>query len=204
MCGRYAFSPDADIKERFNLKSLPPTLFKNYNSAPGQFAQVIINNPAQIVTMKWGITPAWSKNPIGIINTRSDSLASKNFYQPLLSQYRCLIPINGFYEWQVNGSQKKPYYFFSPNNKYLALAGIYQNNSFSIITVNPNSVVSQVHSRMPAILRQEDEFKWLSLSGKTELLSLVNSFPSDSLSFHQVSHSVNTVSNNSPDQIDKI
>jgi putative SOS response-associated peptidase YedK len=177
MCGRYAFWSVDSLSERYtavNKFSFEPS----YNIAPGNLSPVITrNSPNKIVLMKWGLIPFWAKDPrIGykMINARAEGIENKPAFRKPVRASRCLIPLNGFYEWKrlnLEGKEEKiPWFFGLPDKKIFSLAGIYdtwkdaegkQILSYVIITTKANGLMSKVHDRMPVILNQPDEDKWL-------------------------------------------
>jgi putative SOS response-associated peptidase YedK len=189
MCGRFAFYDTADVYRRFSLK--PSLLFpKNHNCTPGQSLPVItfINNYL-LDLFRWGITPYWSMSKTkNLINIRSETLTQKTTFKKYFESQRCLIPANGFYEWGLSDGKKTPYFFTPSNSSYFVLAGLYDNNSFAIITTPPNSVVSPIHDRMPLILDNDKVDTWLDLSTPTNVLSkLMVPSPSTGLKLHSTS-----------------
>lgn len=216
MCGRYVFKNIAKLGQRFcadNTLIIKPS----YNVVPGNLMPVIIRkNPNQAVLMKWGLVPFWAKDPrIGykMINARSEEIHHKpSFRKPIRCQ-RCLVPADGFYEWQRQNQEKIPFYLALKNQESFALAGIYdqwrdaENKttfSFSIITTQPNSLVAKIHNRMPVILKKADEDKWLDLkTDLTKILQLLQPYPASQMTAWPVGKEVNNPENNSLDLIKK-
>lgn len=206
MCGRYALYTPNDIDGRFNIANhleLAPT----YNAAPGQELPVIFRNQSHnlVQTMKWGLVPFWAKDAaIGnaMINARAESVTVKPGFRTAFKTRRCLVPANGFFEWN---QKKQPYYFHA--DQLFAFAGIYdiwtdmfgrELYSYTIITTNPNGVVKPVHDRMPVILKAPDEKRWLDPSQLTStLVKLLDPYPADKLAGYQVSPEVNSPMQNS-------
>ena len=114
MCGRYKVTPGefSDLKLRFNLEEIP--LFKpRYNIAPTQQAPVIANldGANRVELFQWGLVPSWAKDiSIGnrMINARAETLAEKSSFKRLLSNRRCLVLADAFYEWRKEGKGKVP------------------------------------------------------------------------------------------------
>lgn len=171
MCGRFSLSNTTDIYRRFSLK--PPLLFKhNDNCSPGQILPVItFNNSYQFNLFRWGITPYWnSLNSRNLINIRYETLVQKNTFKEYFASNRCLVPANGFYEWAQKNGKKTPYYFTPVSSSFFTFAGLYNNDSFAIITTPANEVVSPIHSRMPLILDQKSQDLWLDLETPSDRL----------------------------------
>lgn len=171
MCGRYALTTPEKIGSRFtvvNSVDLAPT----YNASPGTDLPVIFRSQGSnlVQKMHWGLIPFWAKDPsIGnrLINARADTVALKPAFRAAFKNHRCLIPINGFYEWSI---QKRPFFFRPLKEELIALAGIYdiwtdtfgrETYSYSVITTEPNKLVAAVHNRMPVILDPQNESLWL-------------------------------------------
>lgn len=161
MCGRYAFFDLEGLRARFGveneLKGFEPT----NNAAPGMFLPVVTrNSPTQVNLMKWGLAPDWGgAKKYKLINARAETLDQKPYFRNLLLNQRGIVPANGFYEWQKE--TKKPFYFRANNNEILALAGLWDQKTFTIITTEANKAVSPIHNRMPVILTREAEEVWL-------------------------------------------
>lgn len=219
MCGRFAIFDLDSLPKRFSLTAnLPFDLKANFNAAPGQFLPVIIyRNGNELTLMRWGLIPSWAKDQsIGMrmINARMETIAEKPAFRSAFRQRRCIIPINGFYEWQVDKTKKHktPFYFHRKDDDLFALAGLYENwitpdqktlDTFTIVTTAPNAVVAPIHDRMPLILDTSDESTWLDQETNIESLTkLLTSHTDDQLNAQPVSLEVNLVSNNSPHLID--
>jgi len=198
MCGRYSFYPPKNFASRFSLELSSKDLDKltpNGNVSPGQVMPVITknDNSNQLDFMKWGLIPAWAKNykiDHGMINARSESLASKPSFKDSFQNSRCLIPATGFYEWQKTAKTSTPYLFQLKDQSLFSFAGLFSNSTYTIITTDPNPLVSKVHHRMPVILNQTDESIWLNPNSNPNLLlSLLKPFPSQFMSSTQQSPS---------------
>jgi putative SOS response-associated peptidase YedK len=169
MCGRYRLSRRKQIVEaHFSSVSGEEDWNPRYNIAPTQLVPVIRQNPKQPIRelslLRWGLIPSWMKDPSGaatMINARSETAGTKPAFRDALKSRRCLIPADGFYEWQRVGKTKQPYCFEVANAQMFAFAGIWERwkdpsgnwvKTCSILTTTPNAVTSAVHDRMPVIL----------------------------------------------------
>jgi putative SOS response-associated peptidase YedK len=178
MCGRYRLSRRKQIvEEYFDCVSDEPDWAPRYNVAPTQPVPVIRQHPKepvrQLSLMKWGLIPSWAKDAsaaAGMINARSETAATKPAFRDPLKSRRCLIPADGFYEWQRTGKGKQPYCFEANQGELFAFAGLWdgwKNSSgnwvktCSILTTTPNMVAGKVHDRMPVILDPESYDLWL-------------------------------------------
>lgn len=221
MCGRFAIYDIDALAERFSLaKELPLNLKANFNAAPNQFLPVIIRNDKNELTlMRWGLVPSWAKDEsvgMRMINARVETIAEKPSFRRALRQRRCIVPVNGFYEWQIDKTNKlkTPFYFHRKDDDLFALAGLYEAwitpdhqtlDTFTIVTTAPNAVVAPIHNRMPLILDTSDESTWLDQGTNVESLTkLLTSHTDDQLVTHPVSIEVNAPDNNSPHLIDPV
>jgi putative SOS response-associated peptidase YedK len=178
MCGRYRLSRRKQlVEEYFGTDSSEDDWDPRYNIAPTQSVLVIRQHPAEPIRklslLRWGLIPSWAKDPsvgAGMINARSETAAMKPAFREALQSRRCLLPADGFYEWQRTGKTRQPYCFEVSNGEMFAFAGLWdrwQNPSgtvfetCSILTTTPNAVTSAVHDRMPVILATESYDLWL-------------------------------------------
>lgn len=217
MCGRYTLHQKAQaLKSYYHLKALPNGLNDNYNVAPGQFMPVILNKDGEpeLEVMKWGLVPVWAKDlNIGykLINARDDTIFSKPVWRNIILRQRCLIPADGFYEWQkvsvASKEQKRPFYIKPKHDDLFSFAGVWDTykdieglelRTYSIITTSPNKEMANVHNRMPVILHQADEASWLepSVQTKENLEHFLRPYEDDSLEMYEVSRDVNNIRNN--------
>lgn len=177
MCGRFALTNTADIYKRFSLN--PSFLLpKNHNCSPGQSLPIItFDNGYQLDLFRWGITPFWSPQSKDMINIRSETLSQKTTFDKYFKTQRCLIPANGFYEWGVINGKKTPYFFTPISSSYFIFAGLYNDNSFAIITTPANNIVSPIHHRMPLILDHDAQDLWSNPKSNINLLTGLLSLP---------------------------
>ncbi len=154
-------------------------------------------NPDDIDLMIWGLIPSWTKDEesaqsirIKTFNAKAETLNEKPSYKNSFKSKRCMVLVNGFYEWQHVGKEKIPYFITLKNQKVFALAGLYDNwlnkntgemfNTFSIITTPANPMMEIIHNtkkRMPAILPPLSEKDWLNMSvNSSELNSFLKPF----------------------------
>lgn len=222
MCGRYTLHQKAQaLKSYYHLKALPNGLKDNFNVAPGQFMPVILNKDGEpeLEMMKWGLVPVWAKDPnIGykLINARDDTIFSKPVWRNIILRQRCLIPADGFYEWQkvslAGKEQKQPFYIKPKQADLFSFAGVWETRkdaeglelkTYSIITTSPNKEMKTIHNRMPVILHQEDYASWLepSLSSKSDIAPFLRPYEDNELEIYKVSKNVNTARNNSAELI---
>ena len=178
MCGRYRLSRRKQIlEEHFDSVSGTEDWNPRYNIAPTQPVPVIRQNPKEPVRelslVRWGLVPRWVKDPsvaARMINARSETVSTKPAFSDALRFRRCLVPADGFYEWQKTGKVKQPYCFEINDGELFAFAGIWDRwndasgkllETFSIMTTFPNAVMSSVHDRMPVIVSPDSYDCWL-------------------------------------------
>lgn len=230
MCGRYTIIHNVQaIAERFNVAVPQLAVTPSYNVAPTDAVPIIVADAGrrEMYLTQWGLVPFWAKDPeIGnrLINARAETLAEKASFKYALSRRRCLIPSDGFYEWQPTEGAKQPYYIRLKGGELFAFAGLWETwespdgsplISCAIITVEPNALVARIHSRMPAILQPEDEETWLFGRKDTptparrgaveaEMLKLVRPYPADRMEAYPVSRMVGNPANDTPRCIEPI
>ena len=208
MCGRFTLhSSVQSIADRFGLTAWSlGSISPRYNIAPTDMC-LILTSSAQGITseyMEWGFigNSGNKKQSFRIINSRSDKLTNIPRFLSSLQNRRCLVIADGFYEWERNSSTLGPMYYQLQDNSPFAFAGIWGhgiapsgNNvkRFSVITTGANTLIGQVHHRMPVILSEESADAWLDQSKKNSLslLSMLIPFPSGSMQAYRVSRSVN-------------
>jgi putative SOS response-associated peptidase YedK len=198
---RYSLCAPADqLHDRF-LVEVPPSYTPMYNAAPGQLLPVITNTgPRGISFFFWGLTPSWIKDkPISekIIHIRAELIPDKTVYRKNLSQHRCLIPADGFYEWKKVGKKTAiPYRYTLQSKELFSFAGLweeYEDNgeqfhTFRIITTPSDENFQLIDERMPVILNPEDEKTWLSNScTEGEWLAVLRPFSSLKLEGYSIS-----------------
>lgn len=212
MCGRFQLSVKGkQISERFNVEVFAELYKPSYNCAPSQNLPVITNSQSQKISfLKWGLIPFWAKDPkVGFrnINTRSETISEKPSFKNAFGRRRCLIPANGFYEWNKD---KIPYRIFLKNEELFAMAGIYEKwknaegkelDTFSIITTTANEAIKDIHHRMPVILKPEDEKSWLFEEDEKTLLNLLAPLEKSLIDLYPISKGINKSINNSPELI---
>ncbi len=159
MCGRFTLKSPGRIKfDRADRSSLP-SLVPRYNIAPSQNVLVAANfgNELDLRYLVWGRIPSWSKDGKGFINARSETIVDKPSFSESFQRRRCLIPADGFYEWQRSGKIAQPYFFHMRDESPFAFAGIWDEwqgdgkviASCAIITTKASELLASIHNRMP-------------------------------------------------------
>lgn len=222
MCGRFVLiSSLAAISGGFDVdeSALPGDFRPRYNIAPGQDILAVVRDKAnRLVSFRWGLIPAWSKDPsIGnrMINARAETLSEKPAFRSAFEKRRCLIIASGFYEWRWEGRGKIPVYIRLKSGFPFGFAGLYETwmspagdkvESCAIITTVPNELLAGIHDRMPAIIGAEDRARWLdpSVRDKHLLMTLLRPYPSEEMTFHDVSAKINSPGYDSADLIEAL
>jgi putative SOS response-associated peptidase YedK len=176
MCGRfYLTASPAEIRKQFKLEKMPE-LVPRYNIAPMQASPIVVveDNLRVLRTARWGLVPSWSRDLSpgpGMINAPAETIDEKPAYRKAFGAQRCLVPANGFYEWQTKGVKKQPYKIAVRNGTLIAFAGLWERwvpeggepiETFTIVTTRASKLVSEVHDRMPVIVAPTDYQRWLT------------------------------------------
>jgi putative SOS response-associated peptidase YedK len=218
MCGRFIFTdpskikglmPDADI-DQLRIEFAP-----NYNIAPAQNIPAILNDGSNKVRLiRWGLVPSWAKDmSIGykMINARAETLTEKPAFKRLIKSRRCLIFAEGFYEWKKEGNAKQPYFIRMKNSQAFAFGGlwdIWEKDgaaivSGTIITIDANALITDIHDRMPVILPPDSYEAWLGNDSK-DIMNLLRPYPADEMEAYPVSRFVSSPANNSSANIEPV
>lgn len=220
MCGRFTlFAEPNEIISRFNVSNGIADYKKRYNIAPSQTVLVVINdgNENRAVYFRWGLIPHWAKETkIGykMINARAETLNEKPTFKHPFRRQRCIIPADGFYEWKNTPTGKQPYRITLKTSEIFGFAGLWDRwekdgqeiHSCTIITTEPNELMSQIHNRMPVILNRDDEQIWLNnkLDDTDFLRTLLKPYNAQEMEVYPVSTLVNSPKNNDPSLIEQV
>ncbi|MED5017483.1 SOS response-associated peptidase [Paenibacillus chibensis] len=222
MCGRFTLVVSMEeLMLRYELDpgNSVPYHRPQYNIAPTQMVLSIIHDGKglRLGELKWGLVPSWAKDEsMGsrMINARSETLLDKPAYRLPFERKRCLIPADGFYEWQRTGSGKQPYRIKLKSSELFSMAGLYdiwvredgsKVATCTVITTRPNALMEPIHDRMPVILRREDELRWVRRGAEDpkELQQLLIPYPAEDMEAYPVNSTVNSVRNDSSLCIEK-
>jgi putative SOS response-associated peptidase YedK len=226
MCGRFTLRVPATVLiEHFDLdvrgdRQLP--LFAaRYNIAPTQDVLAVRADAADgrrtASMLRWGLIPSWSsmdKSGPPMINARSETLAEKPTFRTAVRKRRCLIPADGFYEWQQPAGggrgKKQPFYIHRPDHGVFAFAGLWDAwrdpsreltiESCTIVTTNANPALKELHDRMPVVLAPCDYAAWLDprVEDPAALAHLLAPCGEEELIAEPVDTHVNKVANDDP------
>lgn len=213
MCGRFTLTADPNqLRQEFAWLNIPVDTAPRYNVAPSQPVAVIPNDGRKTLDhYVWGLIPSWAKDPsIGnrMINARAETAAEKPSFRSAFRHRRCLIPADGFYEWQkIPGEKRKiPLYIRLKSGRPFFFAGLWESwdspdganiLSCTILTTEPNEMMGPIHNRMPVILPPEAYELWLSITEKKtdDLQAVLKPYPSDQMTVYPVSTLVNNPTN---------
>ena len=230
MCGRFVSSNPPDQIAKYFDAARPETLLPaSWNVAPTNDIYAVVEHAdgtRHVDVFHWGLVPVWAKDmKIGskMINARSEGLATKPAYKAAFKRKRCLVPMDGFYEWQATPGlvgpkgkpAKQPMYIHRLDGEPLAVAGLWEswrdpNNpdagrqySCTVITTSANATMAPVHDRMPVILPPTAWSTWLDHTNDNleQLGGLLVPAPAGLLTMHPVSTAVNRVREKGPELI---
>src|SRR5579859_4076232 len=205
MCGRFNLTDPSEIVQRFGFMDWSEKRPEpRFNIAPSQELLTIVQLPletARLQTATWGLKPFWlQKGKLPPINARVEALGSSAMFR---DAQRCLIPANGFYEWR----QKQPMHIRPRDGKVFMFAGLWLPAGRSgglptaaIVTTRPNALMASIHTRMPAILRAEDELRWLDQAQDSQLAA--EPFPAEWMEAYAVKPLVNSWENEGPELLE--
>jgi putative SOS response-associated peptidase YedK len=221
MCGRVVQSIDPTTYGRL----LQPregagsrTRRHTTNGAPGQDYLVGRFNPLTgertVDVLRWGLIPSWAKDrkiAWKFINARSETVRTTTAFKAAYKKRRCLLPVDGFFEWKKVGKEKRPYLIGMADGEPFTLAALWENwkdpetsawvRTFTILTTEANELVATLHDRMPVILASDDRDRWLTDPDPADLM---RPYPADLMTMWPVSQEVNSVKNDRPELLDRV
>ena len=198
MCGRYVVNNPVSKTSKFVKSAIQVEDIENYNAHPYQKLPVIkkYKNGNTLENLKWGLIPSWAKNKDfkALINARLETIDEKISFKKLVKQFRCVAIADGYYEWKRENNRKIPHYFSRVDNKPLYIAGIFEKDSFCLLTEQADKKIAEIHHRQPVILDQKDFNIYLNLD--TSGSNFLKNCKKPELIFHEVSKEVNKPTNN--------
>jgi len=225
MCGRGSLTRiESELEEIFDATFYSEDLERynplpSFNIAPTHWHPVVpMSDRHHFRFFRWGLIPFWAKD-VGIgskmINARMETLEEKPSYRNLLKKNRCLVPMDGFYEWKKETSNKKtPMRICRKDRKVFFMAGLFDQwkdpegnrlPSFTILTTEASEWMRPLHDRMPVILLKEDESQWLDETlPPSQVLENIRPYPDSLLEMYPVSDRVNNVHNNDAALIERV
>ena len=225
MCGRFVItSPPAAVRQVFGYTE-QPNFPPRHNVAPTQPVPVVMieNGIRHFRLMRWGLLPAWVKDPRKftlLINARSETVLEKPAFKYAMRRRRCLIPADGYYEWQVGEGRKQPYFIHRRDGGPIGLAGLAETwtgpngeelDTVAIVTAPASADLAVLHPRVPVTIRAGDFDRWLDCRtyDAVEVMALLAPPREGEFAWHAISTRVNHVANDdaqlilpiSPEQI---
>jgi putative SOS response-associated peptidase YedK len=211
-------SPE-EIQRAFELDETPD-LRPRFNVAPGQFIATITADAEggrSLEMRRWGLVPSWAKDEkIGsrMINARSETAAEKPSFRAAMKKRRCLVPVDGFYEWTPAGAgAKQPHWIARPDRGCFAIAGLWERwktpdeawlETCTLLTARASDRLAVIHHRMPVLIEVADRDRWLdpAMTDPKSLMDLLEPSPDDALEYRAVSRRVNRPEHDAPDCIE--
>lgn len=208
--------PVSDLAEIFGAEPLVEEPGGRYNIAPTDEAIVVVERDDRraITAYRWGLIPHWAENAriaSRTFNARAESVATMPAFRESFRRRRCLVPVDGFYEWRREGTARRPYRIFRADGRPLALAGLWSGwrnpdtdevrRTFTIVTTTPNAVVAPLHDRMPVIVPDDAWARWLDPTPAEpgELRALLEPTDAVPLEIAPASRLVNDVRHDGPE-----
>ncbi|RKH65260.1 SOS response-associated peptidase [Corallococcus llansteffanensis] len=222
MCGRVTVrTSPAQLVAELELAGARATLERErFNLCPTQLLPVVPNDGERLLDVfRWGLIPSWAKDAsIGnkLINARGETVAEKPSFRSALKRRRCLVVVDGWYEWKQSTKPKTPYLFHHRDGKPLALAGLWEEwtapdtgevlRTCTIITTGPNALMAPIHDRMPVILSPEAQAVWLRPEPQEAavLLPLLVPASDAALAHYEVARVVNSPANDGPECVARL
>lgn len=224
MCGRSSLTViEKELEKRFNSTFYSEDLERynplpNYNVAPTHMHPVITNlDQDHLQFYRWGLIPFWAKDEkVGykMINARKETLLEKTTFKNAVNKKRCIVPLDGFYEWKKTATGKQPYRIVTTNTEVFCVAGLWERwspkagediFSFTIITQAPNDLMAEIHNRMPAILSPDQERDWLDMSiPAADAIEMLAPYPDELMRAYPVSTRVGNVRENDEGLLEEV
>ncbi|CAA0128363.1 Putative SOS response-associated peptidase YedK [Mycolicibacterium vanbaalenii] len=239
MCGRFAVTTDPALLAE-KIKAIDETTAgsdkgspaPNYNVAPTTTVSTVVKRHAEpddestrrVRLMRWGLIPSWAKTTEGggpdtkgplLINARSDKVTTSPAFRTSIKTKRCLVPMDGWYEWRGQKGAKTPFYMYAGDGEPLFMAGLWSTwrprdapkdgpplLSCTIITTDAAARLADIHDRMPLTISEPDWDRWLDPDAPVDEGLLRGHGDLDRIEIREVSRLVNSVRNNGPELIE--
>ena len=217
MCGRFVITSTPEAMRQVFGYNEQPNLPSRYNIAPTQPVPVVINENGNrhFRLMRWGFVPSWVKDPRKftlLINARAETVQEKPAFKNAIRRRRCLIPADGYYEWQSNGGRKQPYFIYPRAGGPIGFAGLAETwmgpngeemDSVAIITAEATTGMSVLHHRVPVTIAAGQFGHWLDCStdSAADVIELLAAPADGAFAWHPVSPAVGRVAIDEPQLI---
>ncbi len=227
MCGRIAlFSPPirfARLLDATLAAELEGNIEPSWNVGPQRRLFGVYEHAGERIldSYGWGLLPSWAKDPSisnRLFNARGETVAEKPSFRTAFKKRPCIIPVDGFYEWDHrSGHEKQPHFFTRRDDEPLFFAGLYElwhdpttpedapsRQTCTVVTTTPNEDMDEIHDRMPVVIESNNVAGWLDASehGPEERLALIRPAPKGTLSHYGVNPAVGSVRNEGPELIE--
>ena len=216
MCGRYTLTDPDGVRGRFDAADeLTETrLVPRFNVAPSQQVPIVLHTPEgrSLRLARWGFRPSWmrdgGKRPPPI-NARGETLLERPMFRGAVAKGRCIIPADGFYEWQALAGRpgKHPWHFRLKEGGLFGFAGLYAGGdgeaTCTIVTTTANELLAPIHDRMPVILDPDEEALWLDpdVADPVAVLPCLRPYPAEAMEGYPVAPLVSSVRNDGPELV---
>lgn len=224
MCGRSSLTKtEKELEERFRATFYSDELERynplpNFNVAPTHMHPVITQEEPKVIHLyRWGLIPYWAKDiKIGykLINARIESIEEKPSFRAAFQKRRCIVPFDGYYEWQKTAEGKIPYRIQLKDTEIFTIAGLYEHwkdpkgetiHSFTLITQEADPLIRHLHDRQPMVLLPEQEKLWLDANiPSKDLIHELVPVPGEYFTWYRVSDRVNNVRENDEGLIEAV
>jgi putative SOS response-associated peptidase YedK len=222
VCGRIAlYTPPERLARLLGAElaaGVDPEGRPSWNVTPQQTLFGLTEQPERVLAAyRWGLVPSWAKDPkIGgrLFNARGETVAEKPSFRTAFAKRPCVVPVDGFYEWDRRGATKQPHFFTRTDQQPLLLAGLYERprendapgaslGTCTVITTTPNDDIDGIHDRMPVVLEMDEIDLWLDIDSAVAAVRLaaLDPAPKGTLTHLAVSTRVGNVRNNGPELI---
>jgi len=214
MCGRYIITSAPDALRRLFAYNEQPNFPPRHNIAPTQPVPVVIveSGVRQFRLMRWGFLPSWVKDPSAfalVINARSETVLEKPSFRNAIRRRRCLLPADGYYEWQTTPSRKRPFLIRRHDSQPFGFAGVAETwagpngeevDTVAIVTTAARESMTGLHDRVPVTIEPRDFSRWLDeMTEMDTALQMLTAPPEGEFVWHEVSTAVNRVANDMPE-----
>jgi len=220
MCGRYLITSTPEAMRRLFACLEQPNFPPRYNVAPTQPIPIVrvSEGKRQFTLVRWGLVPSWVKDPKTfslVLQARSDSVLDKPSFKNAMKYRRCLIPADGFYEWNEDTTPRRPYVVLPKHGGPVAFAGLWESwmgpngeelETAAVITTEANKTLHPIHHRMPVVIPPEAFDFWLDCRhvDANAAAALLVPAPEDLFEAHQISPAVNRVTNDYPGLLEPV
>jgi putative SOS response-associated peptidase YedK len=222
VCGRFTQQrPASELAEIFGAEPLADELGSRFNIAPTDEAFVVVQREERraITAYRWGLVPHWASDARAgsrMFNARAETLTTSPAFREAFRRRRCLVPVDSFYEWRREGTERQPYLVERSDGRPLVLAGLWAGwhdpatdqvrRTFTIVTTTPNEALAGLHDRMPVIVIDRDWARWLDPAPdeRAELLGLLQPTDEVALEIRAVARFVNDVRRDGPELIEPL